>query len=91
MQQRFTARLANACEGTKLKEMYDYPAPGAPICRVIKNKQERGREAETKRWPSPDEEPAVRTVILRDDGAAKREAIRWAREKEARVGAWLWM
>ena len=90
-QQRFTARLANACEGTKLKEMYDYPTPGALISRMIKKEHERGRGAETMRWPSPDKEPAVSTVILSDDVAAKREAIRWAREKEAKVGAGVWM
>jgi hypothetical protein len=90
-QQRFTARLANACEGTKLQEMYDYPTPGALISRMSKKEHERGRGAETMRWPSPDKEPAVRTVILSDDVAAKREAIRWAREKEAKVGAGVWM
>ena len=34
-QQRFAARLANACEGTKLKELHDYPTSGAPIWRVV--------------------------------------------------------
>jgi len=42
-------------------------------------------------WPSPDEEPAVRSVILSDDIAATREAICWARGKEAKVGAGVWM
>jgi len=39
------------------------------------------------RWPRPDEEPAVRTIILSDDTAAKREVKPWAREREAKVGA----
>jgi ribonuclease HI len=37
------------------------------------------------------EEPAVKTVILGDNTAAKREAIRWAKEREAKVGAGVWM
>jgi len=90
-QQRFAARLANACEGSKLKEMYNHPTTGTPICRVIKKEHERGREAETMRWPNPDQEPAVKTVIISDDTATKREAIRWARERHAKVGAGVWM
>jgi hypothetical protein len=43
------------------------------------------------RWPNPDEEPPVKTVILIEDTAAKKEAIRWAREREAKVGAVIWM
>jgi len=34
-QQRFTARLANACSN-KLKELHQNPASGAPICRAVK-------------------------------------------------------
>jgi len=90
-QQRFAARLASACEGSKIKETYNHPMSGAPICRVIKKDHERGREAETMHWPRLDEEPAVKTVILHDDTAAKKEAIRWAREREAKVGAGVWM
>jgi len=90
-QQRFAARLANACEGSKLKKVHDYPTSGAPICRVIKKEHERGREAETMRWPNPDEELTVKMVILSDDTAAKREAMQWAREREAKVGAGVWM
>jgi hypothetical protein len=86
-QQRFTARLANACEGSKLKEAYNHPTSGAPICRVIKKEHVRGREAETVRWPNLDKEPAIKTVIMSDGTAAKTEAIRWAREREAKVGA----
>ena len=42
-------------------------------------------------WPDPEEEPAVKTVILSDDVAVKREGTRWAREKEVKVGAGVWM
>jgi len=42
-------------------------------------------------WPAPGEESVVRTVILDNATAAKRAAQRWAREKEARVGAGVWM
>jgi len=39
------------------------------------------------RWSHPDEEQAVKMAILSDDTAAKREAKRWVREREAKVGA----
>jgi hypothetical protein len=64
-----------------MKRVHDHPTSGAPICKVIRKEHERGREAETMRWPNPDEEPAVKTVILSDDTAAKREARHWARER----------
>jgi len=63
-QQRFTARLASAYEDSKLKAVHDHPTSGVPICRVITKEHKRGREAETIRWPNPDKEPAVKTVIL---------------------------
>ena len=66
--------------------MYNHPTCGAPISRVIKKEHGRGREAETMRWPLPNEEPDVKTVILSDDTVAKREAKCCAREKEAKVG-----
>ena len=90
-QQRFAASLASACEGSKQKEMYNHPTSGAPICRVIKKVQERGREAETMRWPRPDKEPAVKMVILSNNAAARSEAKRSASEREAKVGAGVWM
>jgi len=77
-QQRFIARLASVCEGSKLTAVHNHPTTGAPKYRVITKEHERGREAETMRWANPDEEPAVNTVILSEDTAAKREAIRWA-------------
>ena len=67
--------------------MHDHPTSGATICRVITKENERGQEAETMCWPNPDEEPAVMAVILREDTAAMREGIRWARESEATLGA----
>jgi hypothetical protein len=39
------------------------------------------------RWPNPDEEPAVKKVILSEDTAARNEVIRYEREREAKVGA----
>jgi len=91
-QQRFVARLANACEGSKSKELYDYPTSGAPVGRVAAIEHARRRRAETMCWPAPGEEPAVKTTILDDDAAAKRAAERWAREKEGKSGsgAWVW-
>jgi len=42
------------------------------------------------RRPNPHEELAVKTVMLSEDTAAKREAICWARERVAIVGAGVW-
>jgi len=72
-------------------ETYIHPMYGALLCRVIKKDHERGREAETMCWPSTDEQLAVKMVVPSDKNAAKREAKRWAREKEAKVGAGVWM
>jgi len=90
-QQRLAARFASPCEGSNQQETYNHPRSGALICRVIKKEHESGREAETMRWPCPDEEPSVKMVILSDPTAAKREAKRWATEREANVGAEVWM
>jgi len=84
-QQRFTARLASTCEGSKLQTVHDHPTSGTLTWRVITKEHERGREAETMRWPNPDKEPAVRTVMLSED-AAKNEAIGWARERGDLLG-----
>jgi len=90
-QQRFTARLASVSEGSKLNAVPNHRTSGSPICRVITKEHKRGRKAENVRWPNPDKEPAVKTVIPSKDTAAKREAIRWARDREAKVGARVWM
>ena len=71
-QQQFTARLASACEGSKLQAVHNHPTSGAPMCRVIIKEPERGWEADTMRWPNPEEDLAVNTVILSEDPAAKR-------------------
>jgi len=42
-------------------------------------------------WPAPGEEPVVKTIILDDEGTAKRVVQRWAKEKEAKVGAGVWV
>jgi hypothetical protein len=90
-QQQFAARLASACDGSRQQVTYNHPTSGAPICSVIEKEHELGREPETLCRPRPDEEPVVKTVILNDDTAAKREAKPWARESEANVGAGVWM
>jgi len=41
--------------------------------------------------PPPGEESVVRTAILDDTTAAKSAAQRWGREKEAKIGAGVWM
>ena len=42
-------------------------------------------------WPAPGEEPASRTTILDDTTAAESAPQRWAQEKEAKIGAGVWM
>jgi len=90
-QQRFAARLANACS-SKLKELHEDPSSGTPICRVVEIEREQGWTTKGMSWPAPGEEPVVKTIILDDDGAAKRAVQCWAKEKEAkvRVGVWMW-
>jgi len=89
-QQRFTARLANACN-SKLQEIHHNPSSGAPICKVIRSEHEHGRITEGTDWPPLAEESVVRTTILDDTTAAKCAAQRWARENDAKVGAGVWM
>jgi len=52
---------------------------------------EHGRTTESMSWPPTGKESVVRTVLLDDAPAAKRAAQRWARQKEAKVGAGVWM
>ena len=52
-QQRFAARLANACS-SKLKELHHNPSSGAPICQVIREEHEHGRTTEGADWPPRD-------------------------------------
>jgi len=89
-QQRFSARLANACS-SKMKELHHNPSSGAPICKAIREEHEHGRTTEVTDWPPLGDESGVRTTILDDTTAAKSAAQRWAREKEAKVGAGVWM
>jgi len=89
-QQRFAARIENGCS-RKLKEQHKNPSSGAPICRAVRKEHEHGRTTEGMNWPAPGEEPVVRTTIPDDTTAAKSAAPRWAREKEAKIGAGVWM
>jgi hypothetical protein len=85
-QQRFTARLSNACSN-KLKKLHHNPASGAPICRAVMKQHKHGQTTEGRNWQAPCEESVVRTIILDNDTKAKRAAQRWARDKETKVGA----
>jgi hypothetical protein len=91
-QQWFVSRLANPCEGSKAKELYTYPTPGALVGRVAAIEHACGRGAETICWPDPGEKPAVKTIVLENDAPAKRAAERWAgrKEREAGSGTWTW-
>jgi len=88
--QRFAARLANACS-SKLKELHENPLSGTPVCRVVEIAHEHGWTTEGMSWLAPSEEPVVKTIILDDESTAKRAAQCWAREKEAKVRAGVWM
>jgi len=72
-QQRFTARLANACS-SKLKEQDNNPSSGESICKVIRQEHEHGRTTEGTDWPPPGQQSVVRTKILDDTTAAKSAA-----------------
>jgi len=89
-QQRFAARLANACS-SKLKELHEDDASGTPICRVVQIEHEHGQTTENMSWPAPGEEPVVQTISLDDKSTAKIAAQCWATKKEAKVGAGVWM
>ena len=43
-------------------------------------------------WPNPDEESVFKTFFFCDDVSAKKEAICWVREMEAKfvAGVWKW-
>jgi hypothetical protein len=71
--------------------MHDHATSGAPIFTVIRTEQEQGQEADNMRWPYPDEEPAIMTIMLSERTVAEREAIRWVRAREAKLGAGVWM
>ena len=87
---RFAARLANTCS-SKLKELHHNPSSGAPICKVIRKEHEHGRTTKGMNWPAPGEESVVRATTLDDTTAAKSAAQCWAREKEAKIRAGVWM
>jgi hypothetical protein len=88
--QRFSARLANTCS-IMLRTLHQNPSSGAPVCRAVNKEHVNGRTTEGMSWPPPGEYSVVSTVILDDASAAKRAAQRWVREKEAKVGAGVWM
>ena len=91
-QQRFVSRLASTCEGSKAKELYDCPTPGALVGRVAAIEHARSRRTEMMCWPDPGEKRAVKPIILEDDAAAKRAAELWERRKESKAGSstWTW-
>jgi len=89
-QQRFAARLANACS-SKLKELHEDPSSGTPIGRVVETEHEHGRTTEGMCWPAPGEEPVVKTIILDDKSTAMSAPQPLAREKEANIEAGVWM
>jgi hypothetical protein len=89
-QLRFSARLANT-SSNNLRKLHRNPSSGVPVCRSVKKDHEYGRTTEGIGWLPTGEVSVVRTVILEVAPAAKRAAQPWAREKEAKVGAGVWM
>jgi len=89
-QQQFAGRLESACTNNQ-KELHSNPSSGAPTCRVVRIAHEHGRTTEGMNWPSLGKEPAVTTTILDNTAAAKRAGQPRAREKEAKIGAGVWM
>jgi len=89
-QQQFTARLAHACS-SKLNEPHHNPSSSAPICKLIREEHEHGRTTEGTDWLPPGEKSVVRTTILDYTTADRSAAQHLAREKEAKVGAAVWM
>jgi len=71
--------------------LHQNPSSGKPVCRAVKKQHEHGRTTEGMSWPAPGEESVVSTVLLDDATAAKTAPQRWAREKEDKVGAGVWM
>ena len=62
----------------------------SPVCRGVRKEHEHGWMTEGMSWPALGEESVVRPVILDNATTAKRAAQRWAKEKEAKVGAGVW-
>jgi hypothetical protein len=89
-QQRFAPRLENACS-RKLEELHSNPSSRAPIYRVVRKDHENGRTIKGISGLTPGEEQAVRTTILDNTAVAKSAAQCWAREKDAKIGAGVWM
>jgi len=89
-QQCFAARLANTYSN-KPRQLHQNPSSGALVCRAVKKEHEHSGTTEGMSWPPPGEESVVRTGILDDDSVAKNVAQRCASEKEAKVGAGVWM
>jgi len=81
--QWFMARLVSPCDGSKLKELYDHPTPGAPVGTAAGIEHARGRRADTMCWPDLAEEPVVKTTILEYEATAKRAAELCGRRKES--------
>jgi len=69
-QQRFAARLENACS-CKLKELHRNPSSGAPICRVVSKEHGHGRT--TKGMNCIGKNISVRAEWLRQSGCAPSE------------------
>jgi len=89
-QQWLAARLANACSSTR-RELHKDPPSGTPISWVVETEHEHSWTSKVMSSPAPGKEPVIKTTTLEDTSIAQSAAQCWAREKEAKVGAGVWM
>jgi len=87
---RFSTRLVNACS-SKLNKLHEDSASGMATRQIDEIGYEHGWTTTGMSWPPRGEEPVGSTIILDDKSTAKRAAQWWAREKEVKVGAGVWM
>jgi len=90
-QQRFAARLANACSN-KLRKLHQNPSSGTLVCRAVKKEHEHGRTTEGMSSParakSQWSEPSYWTTPLqsREPRSAGQERKRPKEERESGCG-----
>jgi hypothetical protein len=74
-QQRFAARLENACR-RNLLELHSNPSSRAPMCRVVRKEHKHGLTTEDMNSSALGKQPADRTSILDDTTGAKHATQR---------------
>ena len=75
----------------QLRKPHQNRSSGMPVCRAVTKDHKDGWTTKGMDGQPPGEESVVRTVILDDATAAIRAAQRCSKEKEAKVGAGVWI